>query len=424
MRISLKSGVSLSLVSTKQFKTTRIAVDLIAPLKSEALTKRLLLASILENSSQKYPNQKILSEELARMYGAGFGVSTERKGNIHALSFNFECVNEHFLNTTDGLLEQGINFLKEIIFEPLLDGKRFDPKTFERQKEVLADYINSVRDDRQLFASLELNNLFFEDTGQALPSFGDIESLDKITNEELYEYYIECLKSNQVEIIISGDITKEQAKELAANLNFTARHPEKLSVFYAQPSQSQVVKERIHHLEISQAKLNLGYSLPVYFQENKYYSALVFNDLFGGQPLSKLFVNVREKSSLAYYASSSYDSFRGFLSVKTGIEAENKKQVLQIIEQQLSELRAGDITKKEIETAKRSLINSYLSQLDHQGVLLSRALFNGLLNKDLQEKEWIEKIKNVTLTDVAEIAKMVHLEAIIFLDGEVKNENN
>ncbi|MDV7756763.1 EF-P 5-aminopentanol modification-associated protein YfmF [Liquorilactobacillus mali] len=423
MRISLNPGVSLSLISTKQFKTTRIAVDLITPLKSESLIKRLLLASVLENSSQKYPSQKILSEELARMYGAGFGVSTERKGNIHALSFNLECVNEHFLNTNSQLLEQGISFLKEIIFKPLLDGNRFDPKTFERQKEVLADYISSVKDDRQLFATLELNNAFFEDDGQALPSFGDAESLAKITNEELYKYYIECINNDQVEIIISGDVADEKSRKIAASLNFSDRYPEKVPLFYVQPLQNQV-KERVHHLEISQAKLNLGYSLPVYFQENKYYAALVFNDLFGGQPLSKLFVNVREKASLAYYASSSYDSFRGFLSVKTGIEAKNKNQVLQIVNQQLEELRAGNSTKKEIETAKRSLINSYLSQLDHQGVLLSRALFNGLLNKELQENEWIEKIKSVTIADIAEIAGKAHLEAVSFLDGKVKNENN
>ncbi|MDN2452810.1 pitrilysin family protein [Lactobacillus sp. UCMA15818] len=423
MHISLNSGVSLSLISTKQFKTTRIAVDLIAPLKSEALTKHLLLASILENSSQKYPSQKILSEELARMYGAGFGVSTERKGNIHALSFNLECVNERFLGTADQLLEQGIDFLKEIIFKPLLAGKHFDSKTFNRQRQVLADYISSAKDDRQLFATLELNNIFFKDDGQACPSFGDIESLNKITNEELYKYYLECINNDQVEIIISGDITVEKAKTLVSNFNFSDRQPKKVPLFYTQPPQKKV-KERIHHLEISQAKLNLGYSLPVYFQENKYYAALVFNDLFGGQPLSKLFVNVREKASLAYYASSSYDSFRGFLAVKTGIEAQNKNQVLQIVNQQLEELKKGHVTGKEIETAKRSLINSYLSQLDHQGVLLSRALFNGLLNKELQENEWIKRIESVTVADIAEIAKMVHLEAISFLDGEVKNENN
>lgn len=162
MHISLKPGVNLSVVKTKQFKTTRIAVDFVAPLKSEALTKRLLLASILENSSQKYSSQKILTEKLAQMYGAGFGVSTERKGNLHALSFNLECVNENFLGTTENLLDQGVNFLREIIFKPLIDKNKFDTQVFERQKEILADYIDSVRDDRQLFASIELNKLFLK----------------------------------------------------------------------------------------------------------------------------------------------------------------------------------------------------------------------------------------------------------------------
>ncbi|WP_057829481.1 EF-P 5-aminopentanol modification-associated protein YfmF [Liquorilactobacillus cacaonum] len=423
MHISLKPGVNLSVVKTKQFKTTRIAVDFVAPLKSEALTKRLLLASILENSSQKYSSQKILTEKLAQMYGAGFGVSTERKGNLHALSFNLECVNENFLGTTENLLDQGVNFLREIIFKPLIDKNKFDTQVFERQKEILADYIDSVRDDRQLFASIELNKLFFEDKAQSMPSFGSIDELEKITNEDLYSYYLDSIKNDQIEIIVVGDITDDQAKKIAFDFEFAKRVPPKIELFYIQKGTDRE-KKGIDYLDVSQAKLNLGYSLPVFFQDNEYYAALIFNDIFGGQPLSKLFINVREKASLAYYASSSYDSFRGFLTVKTGIKAKNKEKVLGIIDAQLGELKKGMITELEIETAKKGLKNSYLSQLDHQSVVLNRALFNSLLGKSFSEQEWMEKLNEVTIYDVTQIARKVHLEASYFLDGELKNENN
>ncbi len=81
-----------------------------------------------------------------------------------------------------------------------------------------------------------------------------------------------------------------------------------------------IVKERQVREPIVQAKLNLAYQTNVYYDEPERFALMVFNGLFGGFPHSKLFMNVREKESLAYYASSSVDTFRGFMSVQTGID--------------------------------------------------------------------------------------------------------
>ena len=68
-----------------------------------------------------------------------------------------------------------------------------------------------------------------------------------------------------------------------------------------------IVKERQVREPIVQAKLNLAYQTNVYYDEPERFALMVFNGLFGGFPHSKLFMNVREKESLAYYASSSVD---------------------------------------------------------------------------------------------------------------------
>ena len=65
---------------------------------------------------------------------------------------------------------------------------------------------------------------------------------------------------------------------------------------------------------------------------------MVFNGLFGGFPHSKLFLNVREKHSLAYYASSSVEPFRGLLTVQTGIDGKNREKVLRLVNDQLKEI--------------------------------------------------------------------------------------
>ncbi|MCQ5003442.1 insulinase family protein, partial [Escherichia coli] len=69
------------------------------------------------------------------------------------------------------------------------------------------------------------------------------------------------------------------------------------------------------------AKLNLAYHFPVFYRDENYYAALVMNGILGGTPYSKLFANVREKASLAYYASSQLRLFSSHLAIQTGIDA-------------------------------------------------------------------------------------------------------
>ena len=63
--------------------------------------------------------------------------------------------------------------------------------------------------------------------------------------------------------------------------------------------------------DMKQGKLHLGFSTPITFQHPDYPKMQMTNGVFGGFAHSKLFMNVREKESMAYYASSSYASHYG-----------------------------------------------------------------------------------------------------------------
>ncbi|KRL04783.1 EF-P 5-aminopentanol modification-associated protein YfmF [Liquorilactobacillus oeni] len=417
MRVVLKEGVSLMVIPTKQFKTNRIAINLIAPLTASNLTKRLLLATLLETCCKKFSSQKAISDELARMYGASFEISSARKGNSHVLSIVFDCVNEKFLKSKEDLLEQGFSFLMEILFKPLADGSTFTfDEEFARQKRNLTAYFESIKDNKQLYAVLSLQNLFFNEEKQSLPSFGNCKELEQITLQDLYQYYLECLSKDKVEIIISGDLSITKGETLAKKLSFAPRKLAETSPFYYQ--QSYPLRRREERQPVAQGKLNLGFSLPVYRTDPLYYAVLVFDGLFGGLPLSKLFMNVREKSHLAYYASSSYDSFRGMMMVKTGLDSENKELAFKIIMQQLEEIKNGKITTIEIDDTKKALINEYLSGLDSQASVVRRAFTNTLAGENVTASVWIKKIQAVTLTEIQSVAKQTTLQAIYFLRKE------
>ncbi len=422
MTYQLAEGVHLHVLPTKQYKTVRIFVRFTARLEKETITKRSLLSSLLETNSLNYPDQTQLSAKLADLYGASFGLSVRKKGNLHWLNAGISFVNGKYVDDPS-ILSQAVDFLKEVLFFPNITEEKFDQLTFDLEKNNLKLYLESLNEDKQTMASLALQELYFDQAdAQKIPSFGTIEDLEEITAESLATYYQEMIANDQVDIFVVGDVSAEEVKEAVGTLPFTNRayaHPE---IYYTQPKVN-IIKERQIQEPVVQAKLNLAYQTDIYYDQPERFSLMVFNGLFGGFPHSKLFMNVREKESLAYYASSSIDTFRGFMSVQTGIDGKNRNQVLHLIHEQLESLRNGEVTELELAQTKAMLRNQYLLSLDSpQATIETAYLDHWLPETQLTDEEWLNRMEHVTIHDIQNVAQKVELQAIFFLDGGMTNE--
>ena len=422
MVYQLAEGVNLHVLPTKQYKTIRIFIRFTARLQQEVITKRSLLSSMLETNSLNYPDQTKLSAKLAELYGASFGLSVRKKGNLHWLNAGISFVNGEYVNDPN-LFSQAVGFLKEVLFYPNIKNQQFDQLTFDLEKNNLRLYLESLKEDKQTFASYALQELYFENSPeQKIPSLGVVEELDKITARSLAAYYQEMMANDQIDIFVVGDVDPDKAAEAVAQLPFEPRETAHPELFYTQP-QVNIVKERQVREPIVQAKLNLAYQTNVYYDEPERFALMVFNGLFGGFPHSKLFMNVREKESLAYYASSSVDTFRGFMSVQTGIDEKNRNQVLRLIHEQLESLRNGEITDLELAQTKAMLRNQYLLSLDSpQAAIEASFLDSWLPETKLSDEEWLKRMESVTIKEIQQVAEQIELQAIFFLAGGNANE--
>ncbi|ELB37955.1 EF-P 5-aminopentanol modification-associated protein YfmF [Enterococcus faecium] len=422
MVYQLAEGVNLHVLPTKQYKTIRIFIRFTARLQQEVITKRSLLSSMLETNSLNYPDQTKLSAKLAELYGASFGLSVRKKGNLHWLNVGISFVNCEYVNDPN-LFSQAVDFLKEVLFYPNIKNQQFDQLTFDLEKNNLRLYLESLKEDKQTFASYALQELYFENSPeQKIPSLGVVEEIDKITARSLAAYYQEMMANDQIDIFVVGDVDPDKAAEAVGQLPFEPRETAHPELFYTQP-QVNIVKERQVREPIVQAKLNLAYQTNVYYDEPERFALMVFNGLFGGFPHSKLFMNVREKESLAYYASSSVDTFRGFMSVQTGIDEKNRNQVLRLIHEQLESLRNGEITDLELAQTKAMLRNQYLLSLDSpQAAIEASFLDSWLPETKLSDEEWLKRMESVTIKEIQQVAEQIELQAIFFLAGGNANE--
>ncbi|WP_283604191.1 EF-P 5-aminopentanol modification-associated protein YfmF [Ligilactobacillus salivarius] len=417
MRIELVKGVNLNIIPSKQFKTTRIFISFIKNIElKKELAERALLANYLEMCSQNYPTQIDIARKLSQMYGASFGSSVDRRGNYQLINFSIDYIESKYLAGNEDLLSEVIEFLKEIIFNPLRVGenKNFDEETFTRQKNNTITYLKSIKEDKQAYAAAKLRKLYFDNEIQQVPSFGESEDVEKLTISDVMDAYQKMLNTDRVEVMISGDVNTDEVVNKFSVLPFKVRNISRASMSYTQEIKQEIVTQ-IDEEPLSQSKFDMAFRLPVVYRGDLHYAALVFNSLFGGSTLSLLFTVVREKMSMAYYANSNFDPFRQLLVVQTGISYTNKDKVQELILEQLERLRKGDFEDELLEQNKNNLISSYISRLDSQTSALLRAQSAALTGINVTVEEWLDNLQSVTKDDVMKVAKMVELQATYML---------
>ncbi|MCT3529580.1 insulinase family protein [Latilactobacillus curvatus] len=417
MNQKITDGVYLNILQTNQFKTIRLTVQLIAPVTADGMTRRSLLASVLGASSQAYRDQVAIANELQAMYGAGFNMNAYRQGNLAIFSISMRIVSPQYLRDTIDLQEQAIAFIGQLLLHPDVVDGQFNPVIFNREKENLVRYIESVADDKQSYAAVELRKLYFKDATQQIPNYGDAADLATITPDELYAYYQSMIANDRVQMTFVGNIDEAKTVADLAQLPFAPRNVELPTIFYQQSLYPQV-QTKTEVQTVQQGKLNMAYQMPAYFYQADYYATMVTNALFGGTPLSLLFTNVREKASLAYYASSAIDAFRGVITVQTGIESRQKDRVLEIIEAQRQRIIAGDFEQAVFEQTKLALINQFKSSLD-SAAYLGQQQFNRLFvpETEIDAERFTQAILAVSKQAVQEQAAKMQLQAIYFLKG-------
>ncbi|MBQ1769531.1 MAG: insulinase family protein [Turicibacter sp.] len=415
-------GYSLTTIKTDKFKTNLISVSFQSEINRKTVTERSLLPYVLRSATEKYPSKKEINAYLESLYGASLSTTVEKRGKTHNVKFYLSLANEKFLGNREPLLEEGVELLKEVILNPLIVNGAFKEQVVEVEKRLLKEYIESIYDDKVSYALQKLVENMCKGEVFSTNSIGYVEDLNRINGQTLMSAYQQMLNENQISITVVGDIEHEKVYEIFKN-HFDFQHRSiNLTVIDSEDKEIndiQVIKEE---QDIAQGKLNIGYRTHTRIGDEDYLPLLVFNGMFGGYAHSKLFMNVREKASLCYYCASRLDNYKGVMYVYSGIESENYEKAVKIIDEQLKDMIAGNFTDKEIELAKKSLINSKLESMDQASGMMAHEALNKLLKEPLTVEEWVNEVNSVTAEQIVSVAKKIKEDTIFFLTGKEVTE--
>lgn len=414
----IKPGITLHKINTNKFKTNLFSIFLTTKLNRENVTKNALLTAVLRRGTKKLTTQEEISKYLENMYGASFDCGVEKSGDNHVIKFYLESINNEFLPTEENLSKECMDVLLDIVFNPYIEDGSFKKEFVEGEKENLKQIIEGKIDNKARYAFDRCIEEMYKNEPYGLYKYGYIDDLKSIDNKNLYEYYRDFIKDVKIDIFVSGDLDEKIVSEIKENE--IIKNLEEREAVYNVNKENQL-KDKVSEpkvitesMQIAQGKLILGLDVLDNKKENRYQTS-VYNVILGGSANSKMFQNVREKSSLAYTAGSNYLRQKDNIFIKCGIDIPNYEKALEIIKEQLKQMENGDFTEEDIDNAKTIIKASVESIPESQDSEITYYFSQELSEEFVSIEEYIKNIEKVSKEQIVEIAKKIQINTIYFL---------
>ncbi len=417
--IKINDNVTVTSISMTKLKTTSIGVYIHRPLAAGTAAENALLPYVLKSGTALCRDREAIANYLDDLYGATMGATVLKRGEDQIIYFDAETISDSYAPNGEKLISGLLKLLMSAVFDPYTENGAFDERIVEQEKVNAKDRIDAFVNEKRQYASARCQQETARGTSFAIPRYGNKESIDKITAKGLYEYYRSIITSSVIDIYICGSGDPEEAA--AAVREYT----DKLSFSPASIPATEIITrggEELHevteHMDVAQGKLALGFLTNIRPGDDDFFALTVFNSVFGAGAHSKLFNNVREKLSLAYYASSQLEKFKGMIIVNAGIEFDNFRKAYDETLVQLEEIRKGNITELEFESSINAILNLCNSYYDDQRALVSYYVSGRVAGLDMPLEAFIEGVRKVTAEDVVNVAKKLRLDTVYFLTGK------
>ena len=420
-RLELAPGVSLTAVQTNKFKSALLSVTLMTPLRKDTATVQALVPYVLRRGTEKHPDMNALSAAMDELYGGSIDPIVRKKGETHCVGFIGRFLDDAYALEGENILEQSAGLMADLLLSPALENGRFRREYVEGER---TNHINRIRaqiNNKRKYSIQGLVRAMFDKEASSTERFGDEESAKVITEESLWEAYQTLLSRARVEIYYCGSASLERVRDaLSHALEKLPRREDRMELFCevkAEPDHKEpkVVEEA---MDVTQGKLVMGFRTGgIHIHSEEFPALLVFNVLYGGNTTSKLFMNVRERLSLCYFASTILEKTKGIMLVSSGIEFDKYEQARDEIMTQLENCQKGEIEEWELVSAIRSIVSGMRAMVDSLGPL--EDFWLGQIVSGVYEgpEEVARRVESVTREQVVDVARKIKLDTIYFLKG-------
>lgn len=415
----LASGVYFNTIKDSRFKTFKISANIFMPLLDETASVNSLLCYMLVRCCKKYPDFTTLSRKLGSLYGAELNGSVAKMGDMQCINISVSGIDDRYSIDNQSISEELCSLLCETIFNPKVQDGCFYEEDMLQEKRQLLDMIDSEFNDKRTYASQKLVEIMCQDEKYGIKRCGTKEQIQAITVRDVYNAWQNMLKTAFFDFTFVGESDPQDAIKVIENsFKEINRQPVDLSsdVVYSVFDVKDVTEE----MDVAQSKLEMGFRTGCAEPEKETIATRLMCTILGGTANSKLFNNVREKKSLCYYCASRFFRLKGIMLIESGVETDNIQLAKEAILNEVEEMKKGNISDFEIESAKLAVTNSFYS-IGDTVTGLSNWYSTQIMDASVDTpQQAAQKINAVTKEEIIAAANKLQLDTIFTLKSKVK----
>jgi len=324
--------------------------------------------------------------------------------------------------TDKALFDKALETLEILLAKPA-----FTEADFQREKKRTLAGLKQREEEPDELASIAFYRALYGEHPYAHPAAGMIETVAKLTAEDLRRFYQRYYVAANAIVVIVGDLNRQQAEQTAAALLAGLPAGEKPAPL---PEVAMPQKAARQHIEFPSKQTHVLVGLPgSYRKDPDYFSLYVGNHILGGSGLvSKLFNEVREKRGLAYSASSSFSPMLRQGPFTVGLQSRNDQAqaALAVLNKTLEDFIAQGPTEAELTAAKKNITGGFAMRFDTNKELSSYVAMIGFYDLPLDYldtfQQHVEQVTAASITDAFKRRVNLQLLQTITVGGTGKSK--
>lgn len=405
--VELSNGLKLLFIKD----TTLPKVSLIALVNSGAIRDpknksglSFLTSSLLDEGTKKYSSVDIAE----KLEGLGADLS----------------INPGYDYTTLSL--RGLSYTKEILLDSFLDilmNPRFEQKEFARMKKQIQSSLAKIEDDADQYSDKIFSRLLFQSHPYALPTMGEISSLEQIQRKDVIEFYKNNFIPENTTIAVVGDFDELFKQQMKAKVITWLSDKKKAPIAWGPPASPVAGTYLKSKRGLVQAQVRIGH---VFIDRSHpdFLSLRAANMVLGGAFASRLNQRVRDDLGLTYGISSAFEArrFSGPFMIQTFTRNDKVGETISATLDVFKTFADQGITDEELQAAKSVMIGQFpravetMDSLAYQMLLLR---YYGI--EDSYLTQYVSNVNSLKLAQVNSILKKYfqpeRLDIIVYGDG-------
>ncbi len=328
-----------------------------------------------------------------------------KTGTYSNASTNFKCTRYYFEGNQ--AFAENLNYLLDFVGSPY-----FTDENVEKEKGIIAEEIKQYDDEVDWTFDEEMKKALLQKDNHRIDIAGTVESIYKITKENLYDTYYTFYQPSNMFLVISGNFDKEEALEIIKNnqtLN-NAKTNFKIKVYQEEEPLEIKSKKVEMKLNVMNTKAGYGIKIPLKNVEDKYlfnlYIGLMLNIKFG---LASYFREELKKEQLMTSFYIERELIGNYLIIIFKADSEHPEKLIEKIKEELKDI---SVTEEDINRLKKVWISSEVMMIDNINISLENIVDDVIdygkvipnnvdIFRSLNKKEYDKMLKNIDLTNAS-----------------------